>query len=161
MISYLTAFSVLAAILLLVGIALVIAEMLIPGFGIAGISGFIAIIAGVIVQAKSIAEGLLIFAAVLIILGIALAIVARSFKKGAFAKSPFVLNVSIDEKANTSKQEYLVGKRGITLTPLRPSGMVEIQGERISARAENTYAEADVMVVVIAANANEIIVRKI
>ena len=40
-------------ILLLVGIALIVVEMVIPGFGIAGLSGGAAVIAGLIVSSKS------------------------------------------------------------------------------------------------------------
>ena len=44
MLSYLSAFSIVAAILLILGISLVIFEMFIPGFGAPGISGIVLII---------------------------------------------------------------------------------------------------------------------
>lgn len=47
MLQYLAGFSVIAAVALILGIALAILEMFIPGFGLPGISGIILIVLGI------------------------------------------------------------------------------------------------------------------
>lgn len=131
-------------ILLLVGIALIVVEMVIPGFGIAGLSGGAAVIAGLIVSSNSFGAAMFSLAIVVLLLCIAALIVFKVvFGKGR-KNSKLVLNDSItggstDISALDAKD--IIGKDGTTLTALRPSGIAMIDGKRLDVLAEGEYIE--------------------
>ena len=56
--------------------------------------------------------------------------------------------------------QYLVGKTGVTLSVLRPVGVVRINGERIDAIAETGSIEADTPIIVVSATDNQLKVRR-
>ena len=124
-------------ILVLIGAALIIIEMLIPGFGIAGISGAAAVIAGLIIGSNDPISALFSVAILVVILSIAAVIIFKVvFGKRKTAKnSRIVLNESIAAEATdrvTAESAELIGKQGIALTALRPSGAALINGKRYS-----------------------------
>lgn len=132
------------AILLLVGVALVVVEMVIPGFGVAGISGVAAITAGLIIGSNSFGAAMFTLAIVVLLLCIAALIVFKIvFGKGR-KNSKLVLNESIksgstDISALDAKE--MLGKEGTTITALRPSGIALIDGRRLDVLAEGEYIE--------------------
>lgn len=76
-------------ILVLIGAALIIIEMLIPGFGIAGISGAAAVIAGLIIGSNDPISALFSVAILVVILSIAAVIIFKLFSaNGKAAKTP-------------------------------------------------------------------------
>jgi len=160
MLSYLSTFSVIAAVALLIGIALVVLEMFIPGFGLPGISGLILIGLGIFLQAKSLIEAMLLLAAVVALLGIALFIMLLVTKTKGFKNSPIVLTTSIQPEP-MSDMAYLVGKEGKVLTPLRPAGTADFDGVRLDVVAEAAFVPADTTVRIIKAEGNRIVVRQI
>ena len=85
--TYLFEFGWVPAILLLLGIALIFVEFAIPGFGFPGISGIILIIAGVVLKARSVLEGLLLILAIILITGIGGFLFFRSASKGRLSRS--------------------------------------------------------------------------
>lgn len=77
-------------ILVLIGAALIIIEMLIPGFGIAGISGAAAVIAGLIIGSNDPISALFSVAILVVILSIAAVIIFKVVfgKREKRAKTP-------------------------------------------------------------------------
>ena len=159
MLSYLSAFSIVAAILLILGISLVIFEMFIPGFGAPGISGIVLIAAGILIQAKSIEEALLLLLVVVAILGIALFIILCTAGKGRFPMKRLVLDDSIHPES--SDLQFFVGKTGTALTPLRPAGTADFDGVRLDVMSEGSFIEANTPVRVLRTEGTHIIVRRI
>ncbi|MBR3298161.1 MAG: hypothetical protein IKI64_03050 [Clostridia bacterium] len=131
-------------ILLLVGIALIVVEMVIPGFGIAGISGGAAVVAGLIVSSRSFGAAMFSLAIVVLILCLAALIVFKVvFGKGR-RNSKLVLNDSITSGStdiSTLDPAEVIGKEGVTLTALRPSGIAMIDGKRLDVLAEGEFIE--------------------
>lgn len=131
-------------ILLLIGAALVVVEMIIPGFGIAGVSGGAAIIAGLIVSSKSFGAAMFSLAIVVVLLCIAALIVFKViFGKGR-RNSRLVLNDSINGGStdiSALDPAEIIGKEGTTLTALRPSGIAMIDGKRLDVLAEGEFIE--------------------
>lgn len=138
-------------ILLLVGIALAVVEMIIPGFGIAGVSGFAAIVAGLFVSSKTFGAAMFTLAIVVILLCIAAVIVFKVVFSKTRKKSRLVLNESIDGGSTELTGEAaakLVGKEGIALSSLRPSGIAMIDGKRMDVLAKGEFiAKGDPIVV--------------
>jgi membrane-bound serine protease (ClpP class) len=55
----------------------------------------------------------------------------------------------------------LVGKSGLTVTPLRPSGTVLIDGERVDAVTEGGFIPSQKEIVVVKVEGNRIVVREV
>lgn len=68
-----------------------------------------------------------------------------------------------EDKGYTSAEdrEYLLGRRGIVLTELRPSGAVSIEGEPVDVVSEGAYIKKGEQVEVISVNGNRVVVRKV
>lgn len=130
-------------ILLIVGIALVIVEMIIPGFGIAGLSGGAAIIAGLIVSSKTFGAAMFTLAIVMIILCIAAVIIFKVvFGNKRRGKSKLILTDSINAGSTdlcSEDAEKLVGAEGVALSALRPSGIAMINGKRLDVLADGEF----------------------
>ncbi|MCH5279037.1 MAG: hypothetical protein J1E60_04525 [Christensenellaceae bacterium] len=141
-----------AIVLLLIGIALIIVEMIMPGFGIAGVAGTAAIIAGLAVGSNTFGAALFSLAIVFVILLIAAPIIFKVIFGKRKRPSKLVLNESIDSASNdrsTDSAKALVGKNGVALTALRPSGIAMIDGKRIDVLADGEFiAKGDKVTIV-------------
>lgn len=150
-----TEMGVLPAICIIVGLALVVTEMFIPGFGFPGISGTILLIAGIVIRVVNAGKGnpviqfFVLLTIILLLLGIAFIIMLESVKRGWLSKTSIVERstaVDIEHSAGTNDFRELVGKVGITVTALRPTGMVSIEGKNYDATAVSTFVDKDVLI---------------
>ena len=128
------------ALLFVVGIILLAIEIIVPGFGIWGISGLTALVVGIILAAPNPTQGmgtLLIASAVTLI---AIPVFFRIFGKTHFMQR-FVLKTAetVNQGYTHADKSHLLGQTGRTLTVLRPSGSILIDGMRIDALADGTY----------------------
>ena len=152
-------------ILVLIGAALIIIEMLIPGFGIAGISGAAAVIAGLIIGSNDPISALFSVAILVVILSIAAVIIFKVVfgKRKNDKNSRIVLNESIAAEATdrvTAESAELIGKQGIALTALRPSGAALINGKRYDVLADGEFIAKDEPIVVCTVEGLRISVRR-
>ena len=130
---------VLGICLLIVGFILVGIEMVIPGFGVPGISGIVSLIAGILLTADNVEQGLTITVIVVVVLAVMLTIVMVVLKR---IKSPIVLEEKLQSEhgfLNASDLEYLVGKEGIAVTDLKPGGKCRIEGVEFDVRSEGNF----------------------
>lgn len=148
---------VLALIAMIIGAILLIVEMCIPGFGLAGVSGIVLSAIGLVGMGGNAVQTLILAGCELALLGIALIVCVRCASRGRFAKSRLVLNdVSVQKNdANAN----LLGKAGRTETPLRPSGIAIIDGARVSVITEGEFVDANADVTVVYAAGNKIVVK--
>lgn len=161
---FLTGVSGWPSILLFVfGIIFLIIEAFIPGFGIFGISGLTAVITAIILAASSIASGVYMLLVSLIISGIAAFLAFKYLKRKGALKSIILSESATREAGYSTSQDYsyLLGKKGITVTPLRPSGIVEIEGKRYDMVSDGSYLSSGEEVEVGKVEGYRIIVRKI
>lgn len=150
-------------ILCIIGIALLIIELLLPGFGVSGIMGILCLIAVIVIQfmTASATTAYIVSAVLIAILILMVLLFMRSMKKGVLFRSPIVLKERIEAEAanpETFSPEMLIGKEGTAITPLRPSGIVLIDGKRYSVESQAVFVEKDANVKVIAVEGNKIIV---
>lgn len=132
--AYLSGWSVAAVICLVVGLALLIAEMFIPGFGLFGALGIITLIASIVLSASTFTHALITLLIIILLVGLAAVIVFRSIGRGNLARSPIVLRDNIDYESNDLGEkgmQELIGRKGVCLTPLRPSGNADFGGKRL------------------------------
>jgi len=161
-------------LLFVIGLALLALELfVIPGFGVAGIAGITSILIGLVfsliqndgfdLELAGTTEVLTALATVLIPFT---SIVVFLFLYGEklLARRGFRRLVLQDVQSPAAgyviaDQQHLIGAKGITKTTLRPTGKVEIAGERYDARAEISFIETGVAIEVVGQERFELIVR--
>ena len=146
----------------LLGLLLLLVEIfVIPGFGIAGISGIVLIVGGLTLsllgnrdfdfQQVSAADSGRAALTVLVGLGIGFALILwLSHKIGS--KGPLrrvALNADLGEAISSPTHQELIGKEGIAQTVLRPSGKVQIEGQIYDGISESGFVEKGEPIVVI------------
>ena len=154
-----TVISIPALIMFIVGIVLLIVEMFIPGFGIAGVTGIVLLILAAVFQAQTFEQGLILIVLVAIIIGAAAIVFFKSASKGAIHRSDMVL------KEHSAKQEYKQtlqpGDIGTALTILRPAGSAMFNGTRYDVISQGDFISTDTPVKVISVEGNKIVVMKV
>lgn len=148
--------------LILLGAALIVAEVyLVPGFNVIGIIGFLVVLFGV---GFGFSETGLV-GGTLYLVG-ALAVVGGAFmwlwRSGAWDRFILATNLKRDElliaRESEDRARYL-GEAGTAITPLRPTGIVEIDGRRIEVMTEGEFIAAGSDVKVVAMDRRRYFVR--
>lgn len=162
----------------LAGIALLAVEVfVIPGFGIAGITGIVLIVTGLtlslirnVVFDFSLTGfddiALALFRVVLsLLVGVVLILLAgeKLLFKGALFRRLALLdteNRSAGYVSQSRAMESLIGKRGTAVTDLRPAGTVEIDNERYDVISDGEHITRNSTVKVVKAQGNYLVVTK-
>ncbi len=147
----------IALVLIIIGIVLLIAEIFVPSFGITGIVGILAIIAGVVFTADSFFGGMILFTVILAFSILLMFIAYKVFvKKG----SPLILEESLREDLSNVSLEFFVHKEGVAVTPLRPAGTADIDGVRLDVLTQGEFIEKGSPIKVTAIQGKKIVVVK-
>jgi membrane-bound ClpP family serine protease len=155
--------TILTVLLLVIGFGLVLLEMHIPGFGVPGIAGAICLILAVALTAQNFTQALVMALAILSVLGVMFAVVLTFFAKGKLFK-PLILS---DEQKkehgyiSSSDLNYLLGKKGVAITDLRPSGSVDIDGVKLDVIANGEYISSGSKVEIYKVNGVKLLVKKV
>jgi membrane-bound serine protease (ClpP class) len=150
-------------ILFALGIGLILLEFFIPG-GIAGAIGFIAVIASFFVASDNMVHmgiSILIALSASILLSI---LMIRVFgKRMKLFKRIILTDSTSTEKGYVSNKNRLelIGVEGIALTPLRPSGTILVEDERIDVVSEGAFISKDTRVRIIKTEGSRIVVREV
>lgn len=148
----------IAIILIIIGILLLIAEIFIPSFGVTGVVGIAAIIGGVVLTAKTIMGGILLFS---IILVVAIVLMVLAYKIFASKSSPLILQSTLKDDTSSDQLQVFVGKAGLALTPLRPAGTADVEGVRLDVMTQGEYIEKGDNIEVVAIKGKKILVQLI
>lgn len=148
-------FQLLGIIVLVIGILCMVAEIFIPSFGVAGGVGFLAMTVGIIMMAQTFAQGLLYFA-IMLVISVLFLILGYHF----IGSSKIALKNNLNEDILPDYQR-LIGKRGRSVTPLRPSGTIELEGERYDVLTKGEFIATNETVEVAAVENNRIFVGRI
>ncbi|MEA4823772.1 MAG: NfeD family protein [Clostridiaceae bacterium] len=154
---------VIAIVLFIVGLTLLTAEIFLPGFGLAGGMGLLCLFAAVIFTANSFLEGLILSLIIIAALGIVLTIALYSASHGKLSRKLILRDSTNTESGYVGTPSYsaYLGKMGMALTVLRPSGTVTVDGERLDVVTEGEYLPAGAVVEVLRVEGNRIVVRQI
>ncbi len=134
--------ALIPVICILAGLLLIAVEVyLIPGFNVIGILGALLIIfaVGYTYSESGLIGGTLALSGTLVS-GIVLFVIL--WKSGAWDR--FILSTTLKTEADAASRRsdararYL-GKTGIAITPLRPTGIAQIEGERIEVSTEGEF----------------------
>ena len=152
-------------ILFVIGLFLLLAEIFfIPGFGLAGIGGIAAVLASIFLTFGNIVQATysILIALGLSVIGFFLLIKyipsTRTWRK-------FVLSTEQKKElgytVGTKDLKRLTGKEGIAITPLRPSGIVEVNGKKLNALTRGEYADSNAKIKIISVEGNKIVVEAV
>jgi membrane-bound serine protease (ClpP class) len=152
-----------AIVLFIIGIGLLVAELFIPSFGILGILGIAALIFGISKGAYDTGNALQSLGIAVTIAAVIVIVFAYIFRKrGVWNR--FILS----EQLTTDKgyvpqisRDRWVGQEGVTLSLLRPSGIAEIDGQRLDVITSGEYIEKGKPVRVVSVDGTRILVKEI
>lgn len=152
----------LTTLLYVLGLILLTIEGLIPGFGVPGITGIICVIVSIALITSNLYEALLLVIATIAIFA---AIIVVLYKLGYGSKYLRFLILDAEQKkeegyTSSKKELSYIGKTGIADTPLRPSGVVIIDGRRIDAQSQGEFIIKGTKVIVTDVDGMKIIVKK-
>lgn len=150
-------------ILFVIGIVLVLLEFVLPG-GIIGLIGLGAILTSFFLAGSSvmvIGVSLLVALVATVIVSI---ILVKIFGKKLHAFKKIILFDSTNTESgyvSNKNRDDLIGKRGMALTTLRPSGTAIIGEERLDVVSQGNYIEKDTKIEVIKTEGSRIVVREV
>lgn len=147
--------------LFVLGIILLAVEAMVPGFGVFGLAGIASIVGSIILASADLQQALTSLSMALVSSLFLVVIMARYFgRRGLWRR--LTLAVAQGRDAGylaPSDQAALVGRTGRAITPLRPAGAAEIDGERIDVVTEGSFIPAGASLRVVKIEGTRVIVR--
>ena len=158
-----------------VGLILIAVEVfVVPGFGVFGISGIVLTLGALLIALVpnigfrfptdgQIAQATVTLAVALVltvVLGFSLARYLPRSERFAH----LVLTPSLDASSGHTSAETnatLIGQRGVTLTDLRPSGVAEIDGQRVQVVSQGSFVSSGTSVEVLSSLGTRVEVREV
>ena len=149
-------------IIFVIGVLLIVAEFFLP-FGISGILGAGAIILSIILAGGNVTQ-----MSIAVLIALTVTIVGMVIIMKFFGKKLRMFNKMILSDATSTDKGYvsnenrtdLIGKVAITMTPLRPSGTIRMDNERIDAVSDGSYIDKDKHVKIIKVEGSRIVVTR-
>jgi membrane-bound serine protease (ClpP class) len=158
-------------LLVVSGLVLLVVEIFVtPGFGLAGVLGITALLSGLSLSLVGggatwdfilKAVGRVIFSLLLAIVGslVLLRFLPRlPFGKRLILQTGLAAGEGYASPPETDKQWS--GKGGIAVSSLRPSGIADVEGERVDVVSDGEFIEAGAQIVVSRIDGNRIVVRR-
>lgn len=160
-------------LIFVLGVGLIVVEIMMPGFGIAGISGIglvlFALVASLVGNVgfsfpppSSFLPGLYTLAVTLVLL-VASAVVSARMLPQAARISALVLSPelgSMEGYTSAASHTEYVGRTGPALTPLRPSGVMQIGDQRVDVLTSGEYIDVGETVRVVSVQGARVEVRR-
>ncbi|WP_154655297.1 NfeD family protein [Pontibacillus halophilus] len=150
-------------ILFVVGLILIVLEFFVPG-GILGVIGVGSVVGALFLSSADIGHMALSLAIALMVAIIASVIL---FKTMGLEKG-FLRNIILNDSTSKEKgyvpavsREELMGAKGVSLTPLRPSGTGDFDGERIDVVTEGSFIPNNSPIEVVKVEGTRVVVRQI
>lgn len=154
---------IVGIVLFIVGFILLGIEMVVPGFGVPGVSGIICLIVGLFMTADTIEEGIIILLIILALLAIMFAIILKLLSAGKL-KSPIILKDELTTESgfiSSNDLNYLLGKKGTAATDLRPTGRGSFDGVEFNIMSESKYIMKDTPIEICKVEGSKLIVKEI
>ena len=153
-------------ICVIAGLALLVVEVFMPGFGIPGISGIVLLLisAGLLwIQAGPLAA-LALIVIIVALVAILLSITLKSAANGRLSKSPIILK---DEErpengyVASNDMSIFIGREGETRTVLRPSGIADFDGVRLNVVSDGSFVKQGAKVRIERVEGSRVVVEEI
>lgn len=141
----------------IIGLILLMAEALIPGFGIFGIIGGACMLGSTAMAGIKYGFGvfLMMIAAFIVLLLLFISVANR--KKDKFVLKDVLNTQNFDESILQDMQ----GKQGITITTVQPYGKMEVEGKQIDVCSEGGYIEKNKIVQIVQIRGKIVVVKEV
>ncbi|MDZ7672091.1 MAG: NfeD family protein [Halanaerobiales bacterium] len=149
-------------LLFLVGLLLILLEVfVVPGFGITGIGGIASILISLYFLFPTPQIAINIIATTLIATIVATYFIAKYFESSKiWSKISLGTSQTIEVGYVASiGNKKVIGKKGITVTPLRPAGIAEIEGKRVDVVSEGGFIDKEEKIKVIDVRGSKVLVQ--
>ncbi|MGK7377809.1 NfeD family protein [Planococcus sp. 1R117A] len=150
-------------ILLIIGFALLAAELLMPS-GIIGFLGLAAILGSVLLAGGDLKTTAIAILIALIVATAGMVIILKFFGKRLHLFKRIILTDATDTASgyvSAVNRPELVGQIAVTVTALRPSGTIKLDDERIDAVSDGRFVDLGKSVKIIKVEGSRIVVREI
>lgn len=155
----------LGLFLIVMAAVLLVVEIFIPSFGLLTVCALVAMAGGIwVFFRESTAIGWAGVCIAAVVVPIVWIITYRMFPKTRFGKSVSLTGPKRkkgDAIPDTSDLLEMLGKSGVVISPLRPVGMCDFDGQRLECVAETGFVEEDKAIVVIHVEGTQLTVRTI
>jgi membrane-bound serine protease (ClpP class) len=152
-----------ALVVFLIGIGLLVLEVFIPSFGILGILGIVALIFGITMGAYDTGNALQSLGIATLVAAVIVAVVVYIFRKrGVWNR--FILSDQLTTDKGYVPQlsrEKWIGLEGLATSMLRPSGIAEIDGQRLDVITSGELIEKGKPIRVVSVDGTRILVKEI
>ena len=156
-----------AALAFVLGLGLIVVEVFIlPGFGIAGISGIILMFGGIFYVFKSAYQfetAILAFSSVIVLTAIGVIAAFYLFPKTrAWKHFALATEMSSDigyHSAGDEDFQSYIGQTGTAITPLRPAGAIRLAGKRVDVLTAGDFIPSETPVKVIEVEGSKVFVE--
>lgn len=153
-------------ICVIAGMALLVAEVFMPGFGVPGISGIILLVvgAGLLWMRAGALAALGLVVVIVALVAIMLSITLKSASTGRLSKSPIILKEAErpeDGYVASGDMSVFIGREGETRTVLRPIGIADFDGVRLNVMSDGGYIKQGVKVRIDHVEGSRIVVKEI
>jgi membrane-bound serine protease (ClpP class) len=159
-------------LLVAVGLVLLAVEIfVIPGFGITGILGILAILTGLALSLLGAGPtaGSVVSAAARVAISLLIAVAASAALLRVLPRLPVGRRLVLDTGLSTlggygsapERDRQWLGRQGTAASPLRPAGIAELGGERVDVVSQGEWIDAGAPIEVIRVEGNRIVVRQV
>jgi membrane-bound serine protease (ClpP class) len=149
--------------LLVAGAVLLMLEILTPTFGILAMLAVVAFCAGVwACFLENAMLGLIVLIALIVVIPLYLVMLVKWLPQNPLSRGLFLQKAHEGEGEgvpDAGSLQTLVGRSATTETPLRPAGMIRVNGRRISALAEGDLIDAGKNVTIVRVSGSDVMVR--
>lgn len=152
-----------ALVLFATGLLLLVVEGFVPGFGLPGISGIGFVIAGTVLAMGSISSAIASLSIAIILTTIVTVILLKLGFRSKLLDRVILKTEHKREKGYLSvdSSDMHLNKTGISVTELRPSGFIEIDGKKLDVLSDGSFIPKDVQVEVFRVEGSKIFVRRV
>lgn len=149
-------------ILFVVGILLLGAEVFTVGFGFLGFAGLACIAASIVLSAANFTQGMMILGLAILLTVVVLLIAFRFLRKSRAWNKIVLQDTESKERGYVAPKDLrgYLGAEGVAVTPLRPSGAVQINGQNFDAITEGGYLAAGTAIAVIGVSSGSVVVAE-
>ena len=147
-------------LLLILGIGFVIIELYVPGIGIPGIIGGLALIAFIIITGQTATQRVILSGVLIVICAILFVIFFVLLSRRRLPKS-LILEASEEGFSGVEDIPDLLGKIGIVLSTCRPAGNADFDGLKLDVVSRGEFIERDRKIEVIEVEGNRVVVKEV
>lgn len=149
----------LIVLLLVVGLACLFVELLMPGFGVFGIVGAILIILSWGITIFTFRLGIVIVLVEIAVITVGLYLAIKKLKRMQIYGKVILNDVLQNDKKQVGNMEEFIGREGICKTDLRPFGSGEFNGVVLDVLSDDGYIKKNSLIRIIKFEDNKLYVK--